>query len=372
MFIKGCARTFRKRRANAVACMIVAFSGCSPGAQPHTGGGTNSKGATETRSRDDRIGNVAVAPGHVRGDENGATWEADMPIEDRLESALALGSIPALRRLLKSDESIDIVLRDGWRPHELAALYGQSEMVRLLYSERRGLFDDAPVFVSEFLDADSATPAPDRIAQVAVGSRDRARLTPLHWAALLGKPAYATALLARGAAVDARDAWNQTPLFLTMDSRSRPLGPDSTAQEREMIKPLLLEGIFISDADTPDQYNRVARVLLNRGADVNAVAIRKDRPIFRAVTAGHRVIFDLLMSHHPKLDVADDFGNSALHRAVLVGNYWQKYFVERLVEAGADPSVKNETGDSALDLALKDQNDDVIAILRSAAANCQR
>lgn len=153
-----------------------------------------------------------------------------------------------------------------------------------------------------------------------------------------------------------------------MDSRSRPLGPESTAQDREMIEPLLLEGNFISDKETPDQYNRVAEILLKRGADVNAVAARKERPIFRAVTAGHRVIFDMLMSHHPKLDSADDFGNTALHRAVLVGNYWQKHFVERLVDEGADPSVENDAGDSALDLALKDQNEVVIATLRRAAA----
>lgn len=55
-----------------------------------------------------------------------------------------------------------------------------------------------------------------------------------------------------------------------------------------------------------------------------------------------------LLPVFPNIDVKDNNGNTALWRAVYEE---QEEMVRFLIEAGADPSVKNQLGDSPLDLA---------------------
>jgi ankyrin repeat protein len=59
----------------------------------------------------------------------------------------------------------------------------------------------------------------------------------------------------------------------------------------------------------------------------------------------------LLLSRGASSAIADIYGNTPLHCAVVSGNYPE--LIEALLAGGADPNLKNELGKSPLDHATQ-------------------
>jgi ankyrin repeat protein len=106
-------------------------------------------------------------------------------------------------------------------------------------------------------------------------------------------------------------------------------------------------------------YDRpeVARLLLARGADVNATSNRGVTPLHMAVREEYMRMVDLLIANGADVNMADDDGRSVLHIAALE-DYHEA--VAPLVAAGADPRALTGTWKTALHLAAREDHEKVV------------
>lgn len=102
--------------------------------------------------------------------------------------------------------------------------------------------------------------------------------TSLHIAASVGNEPILSALLLRGAAVDARNNNDQTPLHY--------------AASRNRVE--------------------AAKALLARGAEPDAVDVYYASPLHRAASKGNSKVVQLLIAHHANLNLQDSEGNTPL------------------------------------------------------------
>ena len=96
-----------------------------------------------------------------------------------------------------------------------------------------------------------------------------------------------------------------------------------------------------------NHYTDVVKVLIERGADVNREGWT---PLHYAATRGHRDMMRLLLDHDAYIDAEAPNGNTPL---MMAARYAQPLAVKLLLEEGADPTLVNQSQESALDMALK-------------------
>lgn len=89
----------------------------------------------------------------------------------------------------------------------------------------------------------------------------------------------------------------------------------------------------------------LARTLIERGADVNKTGWTA---LHYAATGGHLAIIELLLEHHAYIDAESPNGTTPL---MMAAQYGSIDAVRLLLEAGADPKLKNQLGLSAIDFA---------------------
>lgn len=94
----------------------------------------------------------------------------------------------------------------------------------------------------------------------------------------------------------------------------------------------------------------VARLLIERGADVSAAADNAQRvaPVHAAVAVRDHETMELLIARGADLDARQQEGYTALHAAAGHGD---AKMVRLLLRAGADRSMKSDGGKTAADLA---------------------
>jgi ankyrin repeat protein len=104
-------------------------------------------------------------------------------------------------------------------------------------------------------------------------------------------------------------------------------------------------------------YIDICRKLIARDADVNKPGWT---PLHYAATNGHVEIIRLLLDNHAYIDAGSPNGSTPLMMAAMYGT---TDAVKELLDAGADPSLKNTLGLSAIDFARQVQRDDVVAVI---------
>ena len=97
--------------------------------------------------------------------------------------------------------------------------------------------------------------------------------------------------------------------------------------------------------------------LISRGADVNKPGWA---PLHYAATRGHLAIMNLLLEHHAYIDASSPNGTTPLMMAAFYGT---PSAVKLLLEAGADPLLKNEQSLTAIDFAQRNQRQDSADII---------
>lgn len=114
-------------------------------------------------------------------------------------------------------------------------------------------------------------------------------------------------------------------------------------------------------------YNNleVAEFLLERGADVNAQDKGGLIPLHNASSYGHLDIAALLIKYNTVVNATDKWGFTPLHEAAQKG---RTQLCALLLAHGADPFLKNQEGQSPVDLATAD---DVRCLLQDAMASQQ-
>ena len=101
----------------------------------------------------------------------------------------------------------------------------------------------------------------------------------------------------------------------------------------------------------------LVRQLLDKGADVNKPGWT---PLHYAATSGHLQIMDLLLEHHAYIDAASPNGSTPLMMAAMYGT---PSAVKLLLEAGADPLLKNDLGLTAIDFAQRASRKESVDII---------
>lgn len=101
----------------------------------------------------------------------------------------------------------------------------------------------------------------------------------------------------------------------------------------------------------------VCRQLIVRGADVNKPGWA---PLHYAATRGHLEVMRLLLDHYAYIDAASPNGTTPL---MMAARYGTLEAVTLLLEAGADPSLKNSLGLSAIDFANQAERKDAAALI---------
>lgn len=108
----------------------------------------------------------------------------------------------------------------------------------------------------------------------------------------------------------------------------------------------------------------LARKLIERDADVNKTGWT---PLHYAATNGHLAIMALLLEHHAYIDAESPNGSTPL---MMAAHYGTPAAVKLLLEAGADPGLKNQLGLTAIDFAhranRKDSAELIAASVRAA------
>jgi ankyrin repeat protein len=138
------------------------------------------------------------------------------------------------------------------------------------YSDEEDLFDIARLLIEHGAD---------------VNIRAADEWAPLHWAAFDGRLSIASLLLEHGARVNAENEESEVPLLLVS------------------------RGNYNSD----EQGSDVARLLLERNANVNAPAKNKWTPLHWAAFNGRLEITRLLLDHGANTNVGNDYGETPLH-----------------------------------------------------------
>lgn len=107
----------------------------------------------------------------------------------------------------------------------------------------------------------------------------------------------------------------------------------------------------------------IAKLLIERGADVNAAARnpQKVAPIHAAATTGDREMVRLLLEKGANANARQDRGYVAIHTAALHGDVEMGKI---LVEHGADPKLAADDGKTAESLAAEKGRTEFLAWLR--------
>lgn len=104
----------------------------------------------------------------------------------------------------------------------------------------------------------------------------------------------------------------------------------------------------------------ICKELIAHDADVNKTGWT---PLHYAATGGHGKIIELLLDNHAYIDAASPNASTPL---MLAAKYGTIDVVKQLLDAGADPSLKNVQGLTAIDFAMQVQRDDIVKAIASA------
>jgi ankyrin repeat protein len=111
----------------------------------------------------------------------------------------------------------------------------------------------------------------------------------------------------------------------------------------------------------------VARALLDRGADVNALSTNqmKNTPLHAAAAGGKTELVEVLLEHGADTNARQEGGFVALHSAAQAGN---RELAAALLAHGADVNARASNNQSPLDLALTHGRAELAALLEEMGA----
>ena len=184
--------------------------------------------------------------------------------------------------------------------------------------------------------------------------------TPLHYLAIENRLDAVRMLIALGADVSHRNAFNGTPLLDAASLRCTAMcellignGADVDAQDHNHESPL-------TTAIRTSQHDLIQRLIV-AGANVNLRGSQGRTPLFYAWDAADDTAFDLLVNAGARLDHRDDRGNTLLDHAIIEADMRRALATENdadadlreaqrigaLLRRGADASTTNGLGTSA-------------------------
>ena len=181
--------------------------------------------------------------------------------------------------------------------------------------------------------------------------------------------------LAKGMLLAAQDGVDyQTRIAVAEEHADAPLQWLIANNKLAMLEKILQEPLFLNlNAVAANGFTPIMQALwnespaletlLSQGADPNCTTVDCIPPIVSAATFGNKEAVKILLAWRADPDATDAKGFSALMRAVA-GGYFE--LAELLLLEGANPHLINEEGYDALALAEKNEQQEIVKILRAA------
>lgn len=227
------------------------------------------------------------------------------------------------------------------------------------------------------------------------------KYTPLILASGRGHQGIATLLLRNGANIEAVGAFNSTPLSeaalyghtsltrLLIEKGANPetehcgngeiqLLTAAASGYEEFVKRILKTSVNLEAVDTLHRektalslaawhgHVAIVRLLLEKGADIEAKWRGGRTPIFLATEEGHEEVIQLLLSKGAETEVKDDLGLTPLYHAIESKN---EAVVRILVEGGANAETRGNMGQVPLLLAAEKGHVGIMQLLVEKGAD---
>lgn len=109
-------------------------------------------------------------------------------------------------------------------------------------------------------------------------------------------------------------------------------------------------------------YLPLVQQLVEHDADVNKTGWT---PLHYAASGGHVPVIEHLLEHSAYIDAESPNGTTPLMMAAMYGS---PEAVKTLIQAGADPTLKNQQGLSALDFAVRGRRPNAIELMEAGLA----
>ncbi|TAM45192.1 MAG: ankyrin repeat domain-containing protein [Burkholderiaceae bacterium] len=169
-----------------------------------------------------------------------------------------------------------------------------------------------------------------------------------------------TALLARGFDPNTRDPKGQNGLLMALSEPALKAAQalldapkiDVEARNKAGESPLMIAALH-------GQIDMV-RELIAKGADINKPGWT---PLHYAATRGHLEIMSLLLEHSAYIDAASPNGTTPL---MMAASYGTPAAVKLLLDEGADPTLKNQQGLTAINFAQRANRQDSADLIAAA------
>ncbi len=173
-------------------------------------------------------------------------------------------------------------------------------------------------------------------------------------------------LLTRGADIEARGEHDRTPLVAATKTRATAAaqaliaaGADVNAKDDLQDSAYLYAGA--------EGIDDILELTLTHGADIRSVNRYGGTALIPASEHGHLTTVRRLIEAGVDVDHINTPKWTALHEAIVYGDGSQRYqqVVSALLAAGADPSIRDGAGRTALDNAQRRGQSAIVTILRN-------
>lgn len=201
-------------------------------------------------------------------------------------------------------------------------------------------------------------------------ARDHQWLTPLDIACWKGHPEAVKLLISRDhGAIDMVDDVGKSPLFTASEYGGLESVQAILEASTDTINKADEDGVTPLDRVASKGFEDLAKLLIEKGADIECRDNKGYTPLLTASVCGHLPIVELLLDANADATVKNNDGKTCLIRA---GRFGFTEVVRRLLEVDAVRETINTTdnqGATALDISCTYGRTDVVALLLDAGAN---
>jgi ankyrin repeat protein len=107
----------------------------------------------------------------------------------------------------------------------------------------------------------------------------------------------------------------------------------------------------------------LVKLLLEKGADPNIAGQMGDTPLIEAARWGNTELVNLLLKHGADVNKRGNLGATPLITACITTSSGRTPTLKALIDAGADVTLKDQFGFTALTVAKRNKNEELVKFL---------